>query len=105
MRLEPFLLLLHHALYLPGNCLVPKNADESLFVFGDVVTVHVVRDEVCLTTRLHLLFGIRNGVRVVIILGRCRHQDTLVSEPDEVVYVIRQLLLFLQDLSEGTRVY
>ena len=94
MGLQPLFLLLDHGLYLPWGCLLRENIDETLFVFWDVVTVHVVGDEVRLTTRLHLLFGIRNGVRVVIILGRCRHQDTLVSEPDEVVYVIRQLLLF-----------
>ena len=105
MGLQPLFLLLDHGLYLSWGCLFRKNVDETLFVFWDVVTVHVVGDEVGLTTRLHLLFGIRNGVRVVVVLRRCGHQDTLVGQPNQVVHVIWQLLLVLKDLREGLRVY
>ena len=105
MGLQPLFLLLDHGLYLSWGCLIRKNIDETLFVFWDVVTVHVVGDEVCLTTRLHLLFGIRNGVRVVVVLRRCGYQDTLVGQPNQVVHIIGQLLLVLKDLREGLGVY
>ena len=102
--LQPLLLHSNHLIYL---CLVLDQLGFFAHKVANVVPEQVVRDDEAFTALAALLPGVRDAIRVIVVLARRTDQDALLLQLQQIVNIVGQLLqlnLFYQFLVDRGRI-
>ena len=99
---EPSLLGLNHRFDLH---LILNQLRLFLKKVANVVTEKIIGDNESFVAFGALLTGIRDAVRIVVVLTWCANEGALLLQSDQVVYIIRELLQLGEGLLERLLVH